>query len=393
MTPHARPLIVTLCAALALGLPLLGCEDDPPPEAESVDSASPDARALEALQADLDRIVAEQSGAAGLPGIGVTISLGTGEVLTASAGRVGPAPDAPDYSAHETAQVIGSVTKLFTATAVMQRVERGELALDARLDHWFEFEGAGDITVQMLLDHTAGLADYLQLMPPERMGEDWSPEALIDLAVQADPYAAPGGPTAWYSNTHYVLLARIVEATSGRSWAAEIEAAIAAPLGLSGLGYAGAPDRQGAFADGWYLDGAEWGASLDVIHPSIGWGVGALVASGHDLARFGRALFDGELFEDPATLERMLRFERPLAERLYTPGEPPQSLGLGVIRYDLGGGAAIDGHFGWVLGYQAGLFHDPSTDAVIAISANVDGIHVGLAALAVADALRVHLAP
>jgi len=367
---------MTIFAALAVA-----CDDE---QTTPIDDIAP-------LRSDLEQIAAAEVSPNGLLGIGITVVLADGREIAVTAGRSGPHEDAPAYSVDDTVQVVGSITKTFTATRALQLIEEGALSLDATLDRWFAFEGAAAITVRMLLNHTSGLNDCLALMRPEQFGETWSPEALVDLAIDAEPYAAPGGATGWYSNTNAVLLALVVEAVSERSWNENIAAGIADPLDLGTVGYAGAPEHEDTFAEGWYIGGDGWAPALDVIDPSIGWGAGAMVASNRDLARFGRALFDGALFEDRATLASMRAFDAPLADALRTPGEPPQSLGLGLIRYRVGD-MTLDGHFGHVLGYQAALFHDPETAAIIAVTANTEGVRVGLAAVAAAGAVRVRLA-
>lgn len=372
--PFSTPAV---CALIALAALTTACDDDP--------DTAPDPTVE--WQADLQRIAAAEVASDGLLGLGITVVLPDGRLIEAGAGYSAPGPDAAPYSTVDTVQVMGSVTKVLTAARALQLAERGVLGLDETLDRWFAFDGAASITVRMLLDHTSGLNDCLALMPPERMGEDWAPAALVELATAAEPYAAPGGAVGWYSNTNAVLLASIIEQVTGRGWGEGISAELAAPLGLTTVGYAGAADRQGAFADGWFTHEGAWASSLEVIDPSIGWGAGALVMSNHELARFARALFDGALFTDPATLASMQAFDVPLADALRTPGEPPQRLGLGLIRYQVGE-MALDGHFGHVLGYQAALFHDPETDAVIVVSANTEGVQVGFTAVEVAGVVR-----
>lgn len=405
MASRPSPLAATLAATLALALAACDDASDPAgqtldaaapdaaapdaaaPDATPLDAAAPDAGASPALRAALDQIAADALSTHAHVGLGVTVVLADGSIVEVSAGREAPSPSAPAYTADGSAQVIGSVTKMYTATLVLRLVERGALGLDDPIDAWFDFAGAEQITVRMLLDHTSGLADCLALIEPARRGEPWSPDALIALATAAEPYAPPGGETAWYANTNFVLLARIVEAIGGQTWPEAIAGEIAAPLGFARTGYAGEPARAGAFVDGWYRDGEGWSPALDMIDASTGWGMGALVATNRELARFGAALYAGQLFDDPATLAEMRAPSAPLADALLTPGEPPQVMGLGVIRYAVGD-RVLEGHFGQTLGYQAALFRDSVTGAIIAVTANTDGATVGFIALDVAAAIE-----
>jgi D-alanyl-D-alanine carboxypeptidase len=131
---------------------------------------------------------------------------------------------------------MGSITKTFTAAAVLQQVERGQLQLDAPLGRYLPrlvpgARGAA-ITVRMLLNHTSGLADYLPAAYPSLSAfpalakttpasldanrfTRFHPTELIELGVAAPAVGAPGGTPGVYSNTNYLLLCQLLELVTG----------------------------------------------------------------------------------------------------------------------------------------------------------------------------------
>ncbi|WP_043637717.1 serine hydrolase domain-containing protein, partial [Nonomuraea candida] len=147
---------------------------------------------------------------------------------------------------------IGSNTKTFTATVVLQLVAEGRVALDAPVDDYLpEFGLDRRITVRMLLQHTSGIFNFTGEfyedgtfapgIPATMAGKEWadhrfhtySPEELVRLALARPARFEPG--TGWsYANTNYVLARLLIEKVTGRPIAAEMQRLIIGPLGLTG---------------------------------------------------------------------------------------------------------------------------------------------------------------
>jgi D-alanyl-D-alanine carboxypeptidase len=127
---------------------------------------------------------------------------------------------------------VGSISKTFTAAAVLQQVERGRIELDAPIGHYLPGLVPGErgdaITVRMLINHTSGLADYLPYAYASLAAfpslADTTPESLEDnrftrfprseliaMGVTAPPVGTPGGTPGRYSNTNYQLLCQLLE--------------------------------------------------------------------------------------------------------------------------------------------------------------------------------------
>ena len=155
---------------------------------------------------------------------------------------------------------IGSITKTYTATAVLSLVSKDKLSLDTTLADWFEGlpDISGSITVHQLLSHTSGLPLY--------SGDDDEPcdrpcfdQWLADTALEFPP-----GDKYLYSNPGYSALARIIEKVSGQDYETFIRGSLVEPLHAGPIGYLEYPDNA-AYAVG-YLGDQRIGAP-----PELGW--------------------------------------------------------------------------------------------------------------------------
>src|SRR3954447_17938039 len=154
---------------------------------------------------------------------------------------------------------IGSVTKSFAATVVLQLAGEGRLSLDDTVERWLPgaVPGGDAITLRRLLNHTSGLFDYLNdgdktVLAPYlagHFGHVWTPQALIGVATSHPPNFAPGARWS-YSHTGYILLGMVVQAVTGHPLSAELQPRIVAPLGLTGTSLRSSRDIAGRHAHG-----------------------------------------------------------------------------------------------------------------------------------------------
>lgn len=194
---------------------------------------------------------------------------------------------------------LASVSKQFTAAAVLLLAQDGRLAIEDPVRKWLPSlpASADAITVRHLLTHTSGLLDYEDLMATPYEGQISDAGVLALLAGQDRLYFPPGS-TYRYSNSGYALLALVVERASGTSFADFLRTRIFAPLGMHGslARIAGGPEvphrawGYGATADGW--ERTDQNAYSAVL------GDGGIYASIDDLARWDAALYDDRLFSD-----------------------------------------------------------------------------------------------
>jgi D-alanyl-D-alanine carboxypeptidase len=160
---------------------------------------------------------------------------------------------------------IGSVTKSFVATVVLQLVGEGRLGLDDPLERWLPgaVPGGERITIRQLLNHTSGLYNYTDallgplLAKPTRQAyqqlaaRSFAPRALVAMATRHRPLFPPGTRFA-YSNTNYILLDLVVERVTGARLAAQLHRRIVQPLGLEATELPGTQRRiRGGHAHGY----------------------------------------------------------------------------------------------------------------------------------------------
>lgn len=202
---------------------------------------------------------------------------------------------------------IGSNTKDITTVAILELVEAGRLTLTDSLGRFFPAVPADKrgITITHLLDHTAGL--------PAAVGDDFEPlerEAFIARALRTPLLAAPGTREV-YSNTGFSILAAIIEQRSGMPYEAFIRTNVLQPIGLDHTGLVLPRFDSLTVAHGYRADGTDNGTMLSKPHaPDGSWwnlrGNGGLLSTVGEMAKFYRALLDGDRLLKPAT--RALRF-------------------------------------------------------------------------------------
>ncbi|MFI6519558.1 serine hydrolase domain-containing protein [Spirillospora sp. NPDC050679] len=251
---------------------------------------------------------------------------------------------------------IGSLTKPFVATVVLQLAGEGEIGLDAPVERYLPglVRGNGNdgrnITVRDLLQHTGGLPDVLDHLDPQDVIRDpmrhWEPGELVAIALRHPNTLPPGGGRRFaYSSTGYLLAGMIIERVTGRGYGAEIGDRIIKPLKLRGTSVpADSPDLPKPHPQGY----APVGGLLDVtrLNPTVAGAGGGMISSASDLNRFLGALARGRLLK-PAQ-------QRELKRTVPTGRSSGSAYGLGIERVPLGPGCkgSYWGHGGDMLGFS-----------------------------------------
>ena len=250
---------------------------------------------------------------------------------------------------------IGSMTKTFTATVVLQLVGERRVALDAPVERYLPgvVGGHGNdgraITVRQLLQHTSGVPDYLTYLTPQDVLKDplahHDVRDLVDIALAHPPTFRPG--TGWrYSNTGYLLAGMLIESVTGHSYGEEVDRRIIRPLGLRATSAPGdASAIPGPHPRGYVRPGEDAPLrDITAINPSIAGPAGELISSGADLNRFLGALVSGRLLR-PAQRREMMT-TRP------TGGPDGRAYGLGLESRPLPCGGLYWGHTGDIPGFE-----------------------------------------
>jgi CubicO group peptidase (beta-lactamase class C family) len=256
---------------------------------------------------------------------------------------------------------IGSVTKQFTAAAIVQLAEQGRLSLDDDLaKHLPEFPTHGHrVTLRHLVDHSSGIREYGAL--PRLRRVDWrkaTPDEMIALVAPEPLGFAPGAAMA-YSNSGYLLLGRVVERVTGSTWAGYVRRNLLEPAGMRHSHPCG--ERADSSRATGYLRRARQVAV--VPEPGYAWalGSGSLCSTAGDLVAWNRSLHEGTLLP-PAAYREMT-----------TPGA---LAGGAALRYakgmviDSAFGRRVFYHGGAIFGFRSELRYFPDDSLSIVVLAN-----------------------
>jgi CubicO group peptidase (beta-lactamase class C family) len=232
---------------------------------------------------------------------------------------------------------IASVTKQFTAAAVLLLADRGVLSVSDPIGGWLDgCPAAWDpITVHHLLSHSAGLVHWLGLPGLDVTRPVPASEKLRVFA--AAPLLSPPGERYSYSSPGYVLLAHILERAAGLPYGAFVAQEIFDPLGMAAT-FNGTPDGRPSLAAGRQAGTAVPSFDLD----TLGLGTGSIWSTVGDLARWDRALANGEILSEAA---------RRAMFAIHVPVEDDD----GLVRTEGYG-------YGWFIGSAAGghrIFYHP----------------------------------
>ncbi|HEU4948596.1 MAG TPA: serine hydrolase domain-containing protein [Kribbella sp.] len=254
---------------------------------------------------------------------------------------------------------VGSITKTFTATVVLQLVNEGRLRLDDTVETWLPgvVPDGHRITVRHLLNHTSGLYDYRLTLPlppkPEFLENRWRTWTAAELAQRAvanpPTFEAPGSAFA-YSNTNYILLGQIVEEVTGQSYSEEIERRVIGPLRLRDTEMPGtSPWIRGPHPRGYMPIELQRNVEPQLVdytemNPSVFGAGGEMISSARDLNRFVVALLGGHLLP------------RQLLDEMRAPGIEGGKYGLGLAWRDTSCGVRVYGNDGDALAYQSWSF-------------------------------------
>lgn len=258
---------------------------------------------------------------------------------------------------------IASITKQFTASAVLRLVEDGRLSLDDPPSRYVPTfpDTSGAIRVRHLLNHTSGLPDIYELegwekLRPRRPGHAEARKQMTRLLSGAGLHFRPG--TAYsYSNAGYDFLGDVVEAASGEPWGRYLEREVFERAGLEATRFCTTREVIPHRVQGY--DPNEAGHLVNAFRhsPHYLFASGGLCSTARDLVRWNRALHDGAVVS-PESVGRMT-----------TPEGGTSSYGYGIGVSDLAGHRKL-GHNGSLPGFSSQLDYYPDDDLVVVVLAN-----------------------
>jgi CubicO group peptidase (beta-lactamase class C family) len=259
---------------------------------------------------------------------------------------------------------LASITKQFTAMAVLILQEQGKLKVTDKLKtHLKDAPKAwDDVTIQHLLTHTSGIPNYTDL--PDFRKTLTIPVTLLELIdkFKSKPVDFKPGEKFKYSNSGYILLGKVIETASGKPYATYMKAAIFDPLQMNDTGYDNAKTILKNRAAGY---GKVLGLVLtnaDYIDMSIPHAAGALSSTVEDLLKWDQALESGKLVP------------RKSLEAMFTPFKDGYGYGWGIDRKLA---QARHRHGGGIMGFATTIARYPSARLLVVVLSNLEAAPVG----------------
>jgi CubicO group peptidase (beta-lactamase class C family) len=312
------------------------------------------------------RQAAEAALMVGVPAVQIAVSQ-RGRIIYSEAFGITDKGAATEATPRSVLQ-IGSVTKQFTAAAILRLAERGALSLDDRIEKLVpDFNPRGTtITVRQLLSHTSGVRrEWFPAGPPWLdLTAPVTREQTIKGLNSGQLLDSPPGTKWSYSNGGYMLLGLAIESITGMSYADLIHTEFALPLGLLDTGVCGTsnlpvPEGYG-MVNG--TNGTTW-VRLRSLHPTVVLYSGSLCSTASDLARWSHALASGDamLPDSYATMTTPARLENNAIV--------PNRYALGVLAQSLLGHPIV-WHDGAIDGFQSHLVYLSDQDIAVAVVTN-----------------------
>lgn len=361
------------------------------------------------LQSIADSYIADTAPGERATAISISVSLpGGAGTVNAAAGAVSTAPDAAPVT-DATLFQIGSITKSFTAAALLQLQSEGVLDLDDPLGLWLpEYPAWKDVTLRRLLNMTSGIPSYdntdamIDDIGRNGLSRHFSPAVLAGFADPAYP-GAPDPTTGYsYSNTNYILAGMVIEKATGQSVQETFESRFFGPrYGLTDTHYRAGiypPEITDRMASGYFIaEGYDGMAALDgadVKAEDMSWGgaAGAIVSRPEEVNAWVRALFTSDDLLDPAARAELTQVVSMATGATLSDltADDPHGFGLGVSGFTsaLGTGWQYEGE---TMGFRVLYVYLPDRDlvATVALNSGVEGAadNAGKVALSVIEAV------
>lgn len=313
--------------------------------------------------------------ASGVPGVQLSIRQPGYVEWNGAAGKADLGNDTDLEPCHLTR--VGSTVKTFTAVTMLLLQEDGKLDLDDPVSDYLakedllELGNAEQATLRQLLQHSAGLYNYMQNLSFQTASindliKEWTPGELLAYARGRKAYFSPGEDVA-YSNTGYVLLGMVISKVEEKPFYQVFKERLFDPMGLSFTQFSAEDPVPNGIARG-YVD---FYSNLEVINATYysGWDYyqadGGLISNAHDLNHFLTTLFSDNFLSE-TSLEELTTWQTP---SYLDPGFYEIGYGLGVFKMETPWGVAWF-HSGDAIGYYANMVYFPEQHTTITWAVN-----------------------
>lgn len=279
----------------------------------------------------------------------------------------------------------GSVGKTYVAAVILKLYEQGLIDLKAKAISWLqdtdwfqEVQNAPGITVEMLLNHTAGIPEYVYQKElweaiKENPDKEWSVEERLSFILNEPPTNPPGEGWA-YADSHYLILGLIIEKVTGRSYYEVLDELIIGPCNLKHTFHSDRRSIPGLIpgytnlTEEFLLPHKVLNDNKYAFNPQMEWTGGGLVSTVSDLTLWVSQLYGGSVLK-PETLNLMLT-PAPFETTLYE--DARYGLGSFISETD---GVTYYGHTGFVPGYITYVQYLPEYNIALALQVNDDSSH------------------
>lgn len=203
----------------------------------------------------------------------------------------------------DTLYEIGSITKQFTAAAILQLQQVGRLDIDDRLSNYLpDAPHAGEVTLRQLLSHTSGLPEYFEGADIDSAATQPITFAQLMARIAGKPLAFAPGSRMAYNNTGYIILGRVIELVSRESYRDYVRKHLLDRAGMKRTHTVAKEPQLANMAVGYRMK-AGVVEPAPTIHDSFGWSAGNLVSSVDDLVNWSRALAQGRIVSEKSYRE------------------------------------------------------------------------------------------
>ncbi len=281
-------------------------------------------------------------------------------------------PNAPDVKFR-----LGSITKQFTATLILQLVNEGKIALDDPLTKYlpdYPAETGGKVTIHHLLTHTSGIPSYTGLPEffPEMSRDAYTVPEFIEVFAHLPLEFEPG--TQWrYNNSGYFLLGAVIEAVTAQTYEEALRARIFGPLGMNASGYDHHATILKKRAAGYEHEGLEL-INAPYLDMSLPYAAGSLYSTVEDLYTWDRALYTEAVLPEA------------LKEKMFTPYMNNYGYGWNIREMPIGATdqtVKVIGHGGGINGFNTLIARVPDGERLIVLLNNTGGTDLQSMALGI----------
>lgn len=261
---------------------------------------------------------------------------------------------------------VGSITKQFTAAAILQLAARDSLDLDAEMTEYLpDYDTRGHaVTVRQLLHHTSGIRDYFRMSAVGPINRTDVPRDTILSLVEAEPFRFAPGTNMSYSNTGYFLLGLIIEATSGQPYDEYLDEHLLGPAGMADSHYCDERAVVDHGAQGYSWDDQGRLQRRQYFDHTWPFAAGSLCSTAGDLLAWNQALHGGRVLSDS------------MYRAMITPGQLADGTELryamGLVVLDMAGHRVIR-HGGGVYGFLSESRYYPHDELIVVVLQNTTG--------------------